>query len=64
MSEESTTPDLVALSRLGWSALNRGEFLYASDEVVLDTAGYGMGTFEGRDAAAGFLKEWRSSFET
>jgi hypothetical protein len=63
MPEESTTPDLVALARLSWAALNRGEIVYTSHDVVVDTAGYGMGTFEGRDAAAGFLGEWTSSFE-
>ena len=36
---------------------------YGSPDIVLDTAGYGMGTFEGREAAIGFLREWTSSFE-
>ena len=35
----------------------------SSPDLVLDTAGYGMGTFEGREAAIGFLKGWTSSFE-
>ena len=64
MSRESTTPDLVELTRLGLAAINRGEFgVYASTDFVLDTAGYGMGTFKGQEAAIGFFKEWTSSFE-
>ena len=64
MPEESTTPDLVELTRLSEAAFNRGEFgAYASPDMVLDTAGYGMGTFKGREAAIGFFKEWTSSFE-
>ena len=65
MPEESTTPDLVDLTRQSIDALNRGRLfgVYLSPEVVLDTAGYGMGTFNGLEAAAGFLSEWTSSFE-
>jgi ketosteroid isomerase-like protein len=64
MSDESTTPDLVELTRLSLAALNRGDFgVYGSPDVVLDTAGYGMGTFNGREAVIGFLKDWTSSFE-
>jgi ketosteroid isomerase-like protein len=32
-------------------------------DAVLDTAGYGMGTFAGREAIRGFLRDWSSSFE-
>jgi ketosteroid isomerase-like protein len=64
MPEEPTTPDLVELTRLAEAAFNRKEFAaYASPDMVLDTAGYGMGTFHGREAAMGFLKDWTSSFE-
>ena len=65
MPEESTTPDLVDLTRQSIDALNRGRLFGVdlSPEVVLDTAGYGMGTFNGLEAAAGFLSEWTSSFE-
>jgi len=63
-SEESTTPDLVERTRLSFAALNRGEVGdYSSPDIVADTAGYGMGTFAGREAVAGFMKEWTSSFE-
>jgi ketosteroid isomerase-like protein len=64
MPEESTTPDLVELTRLIFAAFNRRDFgVYASPDVVLDTAGYGLGTFIGREAAIGFLNDWTSSFE-
>ena len=64
MAEESATPDLVELTRIGWAAVSRGDFgVYSSPDIVVDTAGYGMGTFDGREAAIGFLKEWTSSFE-
>jgi hypothetical protein len=64
MSQESTTLDPVERARLTWTAANRGDFgLYTSPDIVLDTAGYGMGTFAGREAAIGFMKEWTGSFE-
>jgi hypothetical protein len=64
MTEKSTTPELVELTRHAVAGVARGVFgVYASPDIVLDTAGYGMGTFKGREAASGFLKEWTSSFE-
>jgi ketosteroid isomerase-like protein len=64
MPKESMTPDLVELTRLSLATLARREFgAYASPDIVLDTAGYGMGTFKGREAAIGFFKDRTSSFE-
>jgi hypothetical protein len=64
MPEKSTTPDLEELTRLGIAAFNRGDVgAYTSPDIVLETAGYGMGTFNGREAAIGFLKDWTSSCE-
>jgi hypothetical protein len=64
MPEEPTTPDLVERTRLGFAAFNRGGFgVHFSPDIVLDTAGYEVGTFNGREAALGFLREWTSSFE-
>ena len=64
MPEESTTPDLVEITRLGWKAAAGGELgVHSSPDIVVDTAGYGMGTFAGRNAAEGFLKDWTSAFE-
>jgi len=66
MSEESRTPDLVELVRKQLKAMNRGDIdafveVYAPDSV-LDTAGYGMGTYVGPEAIRGFLREWAGSF--
>jgi hypothetical protein len=64
MPEEPTTPDLVELTRLSLAAFNRGDFAaYASPDIVLDTAGYGIGTFKDREAGIGMLKDWTSSVE-
>jgi ketosteroid isomerase-like protein len=64
MREESTAPDLVELTRRQFEAVNHGDsVVYSSPDLVLDTAGYGMGTFNGREAAIGFLKDWASAFE-
>ena len=65
MAEESTTRDPVERTRRALAGVNRGDFggAYASPGIVLDTGGYGMGTFQGREAAIGFFKEWTSSFE-
>jgi ketosteroid isomerase-like protein len=69
MADEPATPDPVELVRQRWEAASRGEFDlpglaedYAAD-AVLDTAGYGMGTFEGREAIRGFLVDWIGSFD-
>jgi ketosteroid isomerase-like protein len=66
---EPVTLDPVEQTRQQWEATSRGEFdpqgladNYVSD-AVLDTAGYGMGTFEGRDAIRGFLADWAGSFD-
>jgi ketosteroid isomerase-like protein len=65
MPDESTTSDLVEHTRKLWEAASRGEFLLDiySPGAVLDTAGYGMGTFEGREAIRSFLSDWMSSFD-
>jgi len=67
MSQESTTPDPVEITRQGWEAASRGEFGSFGDHLathaVVDTAGYGMGTFEGREPALGFMTDWIGSFD-
>src|SRR5271169_6312144 len=69
MSENAGTPDPVGLERQRWEEASHGEFDllalgddYATDGV-LDTAGYGMGTFDGREAIRGFLGDWIGSFD-
>jgi hypothetical protein len=64
MPEEFPTYDLVELRRLAIASIRRREFrAYGSPDIVLDTPGYGMGAFEGREAVIGFFKDWTSSFE-
>jgi ketosteroid isomerase-like protein len=65
MSEESTTPDLVELTRESIEALNEsieaGMSFYAPDAVW--DASWGMGVFEGQEAVRGFFKDWRSTYD-
>jgi ketosteroid isomerase-like protein len=63
-SQDSTAGDLVERERQGWEAFNRGELgVNFRPDVVLQLAGYGMGTFNGMEAANGFAKDWRAAFE-
>jgi ketosteroid isomerase-like protein len=65
MSQESTSPDLVRLTRQAIDASNRGDIdaimgLFAPDAVweSLD----GIGVFKGATAVRGFLTDWLSSY--
>ena len=65
MSEESTTPDLVELSRRALDATNRRDFdavasFYAPDAVYRGTE---IGTFEGAGAIRGLLEDFLGSYE-
>ena len=65
MSEESTTPDLVELSRRVLDATNRRDFdavasFYAPDAVYRATE---IGTFEGAGAISGLLEEFVGAYE-
>src|SRR5439155_19838019 len=67
MSEESTTPDLVELSRRTFDAYNRRDFdtvmsFYGRD-CVWDASPWGIGTFEGTAAVRGFFEEWIGAYE-
>jgi ketosteroid isomerase-like protein len=62
MSEESTTPDLVELTRRVMEASNRHDLdtvmqFYAPD-AVWDVSGVGIGTYEGAAAIGGLLESW------
>jgi ketosteroid isomerase-like protein len=66
MTEESTTPDLIELTRQGIDATNRRDLdtfmsLYAADAVweSLD----GLGVFEGATAVRSFVEDWLNSYE-
>jgi ketosteroid isomerase-like protein len=67
MPEESTTPDLVDLTRQSMEATNRGDLdasatLFAPD-AVFDVSSAGLGRFEGIDAVHAFLADWIGSYE-
>ncbi len=64
MPEESTTPDLVELTRLAFEAVNQRDIdavvsFFAPDAVF---AGREWNLYEGRAAIRGFLDEWFGSF--
>jgi ketosteroid isomerase-like protein len=67
MSQESTSPDLVELTRRQFEAANRRDidaivsrFL---PEGVYDTSPAGVGTYEGPAAIRAFIGEWWGAFE-
>jgi ketosteroid isomerase-like protein len=67
VSEESTKPDPLEVTRRGFEALNRRDAdaianLYAPD-AVWDFEAWGIGTFEGRPAIRGFYEDWWASYE-
>ncbi len=67
MPEESTTPDLVELTRQAIDAMTRGDLdaaiSYAAPNAVFDAPRHGVGTFEGAAAVRGFLEDWVGAFE-
>jgi ketosteroid isomerase-like protein len=67
MPDESTARDLVELQKRLTAATNRGDVdaivaFYAPD-AVYDMSPIGMGVFEGRAAARGFIEDWWISYE-
>ena len=67
MSEESTTPDVVALVRRRSDASHRRDMdalmgLFAPD-AVYDTSPSGLGVYEGRTAIRAFIREWWDAFD-
>ena len=67
MPEESTTADLVDLTRRSMDASNRGELdpsatFFASD-AVFDVSAVGMGRFEGASAIHKYLADWTGSYQ-
>jgi ketosteroid isomerase-like protein len=67
MSEESTTPDLVELSRRAIEAAVRGDWDAAlssyGPDSVWDTSPLGMGTFRGVSAIRRAFEEWFGPYE-
>jgi ketosteroid isomerase-like protein len=67
MPEESTTPDMVELSRRSVEAANRGDFdamlSFFAPHAVWDMSPQSLGIFEGRAAIRGFLEDWWRAYE-
>jgi ketosteroid isomerase-like protein len=67
MSDESTTSDLVELTRRSYEVATRGDLdalvsFYTCD-VVYDVSDAGLGTFEGARAVRGFFEDWWASYD-
>ena len=64
MSAESTTPDLVELTRRSIGAAEDIEaaLSFYAPHAVWDASPWGMGVFEGQTAVRGFFEDWRSSY--
>jgi len=69
MPEESTTPDLVELTRQAYDPANldRRDFdamlTFSGPDSVWDMSRWGLGTFEGREAIRGFLEDWIGAYD-
>ncbi len=67
MAEESTTPDLVELTRRGYEALNRRDFeglkSFFAPDSVWDLNAWGVGAFEGVASISGFFEDWLGNYE-
>jgi ketosteroid isomerase-like protein len=68
MSEESTTPGPVELTRRSVEAADRGDLdgilrTYAPDAVWDMNPLGGLGTFEGHPAIRRFLEDWHGNYE-
>ena len=67
MPVESTTPDLVELTRSIWVAVNRQDWdavgSFFAPNAFWDMSAIGLGTFEGPTALRGFWEDWVSSYE-
>jgi ketosteroid isomerase-like protein len=67
MAEESTTPDLVELTRRANAASNRRDFgatmsFYRAD-AVWDLSAGGLGVYEGTAAIRSFFEDWQGAYE-
>ena len=67
MSEESTTPDLVELTRQANEAYGRRDFdaamSFFAPDAVWDASQTAFGTYEGAAAIRSFLEDWIGTFE-
>jgi ketosteroid isomerase-like protein len=67
VSEESTTPDLVELTRRVFEIGNRRDFDalvdFWSPEYVWDLSPMGLGVYEGASAIRSFFEDWVGAYE-
>jgi ketosteroid isomerase-like protein len=67
MTQESTTPDLVELTRRAAEAAARGDWdtvmSFFAPHAVWDMSPQSLGIFEGRAAIRGFLEDWWRAYE-
>jgi ketosteroid isomerase-like protein len=67
MPEESTTPDLVELTRRVWATSNVHDLDatigFVAADGVLDLSDAGMGIFEGPAAIGSFIEDWWGTWE-
>jgi ketosteroid isomerase-like protein len=67
MSEDSTTSDLVELTRRSYESMSRRDLdavmLGYDDDVVFDVSPDGLSSYEGQAAVRGFFEEWLDSYE-
>jgi ketosteroid isomerase-like protein len=67
MPEESTTPDLVELQKRLTDAISGRDvdamMAFWAPDGVYDMSPFGMGVFEGRAAARGFIEDWWRPYE-
>jgi ketosteroid isomerase-like protein len=67
MPEESTTPDLVELTRVVFEAVGRRDFdavlRFFAPDAVYDMSAMGTGTFEGHVAIRNLWEDWWGAYE-
>ncbi len=66
MPDESTTPDLVEISRRAYEAVNRRDFdavmSFWGPDGVWDLSPNGLGVYEGRAAVRSFFEDWMGAY--
>jgi ketosteroid isomerase-like protein len=67
MPEQSTTPDLVELTRRAYESFSRRDLDAVmrdyDDDSVLDLSPVGLGRYEGPAAIRGMFEDWISAYE-
>ena len=67
MAEESTTPDLVELTRRSFEAGNRGDvdaaMSFYGPDSIWDLSEIGLGTYEGLAAIRNFFEDWIGTYD-